>query len=236
MALASGLCQAKTVIGIGDYRYGPDTSQVIACMMAEDMAKKDAIARYVGEQIESSTFETCSNESCQVQKDSYNNLNGYVKKIYTKQEKKIELQGYTSCIVTIRAEVETLKNEIKFSLNDDVFRFMVGEDVIFRGVTNRIGNVVIYDLYDNNFVKVYQEKIATPNKEFMLPSTKNRIVAKLPDDKLTSKEVLMFIFTENDYEFRNHYTELEMKTFIGSIPSHQRQVINRYVYIMRSNI
>ncbi len=106
--------------------------------------------------------------------------------------------------------------------------------MIFRGVVNKVGNLVIYNLYDDVYNKVYEEKITTINKEFVLPSSKNKIVARLPEDKLSSKEVLMFLFTENDFEFKNKLTELEMKSFLRNIPSEQRQILNRYVYIMRN--
>jgi len=234
LALASGLVQARTEIGIGEYRYGPDTPQNLACLMAEDLAKENAITRFVGEEIESSTFERCNERDCELQKDTTNDIKGYIKHIHTKQERKVELKGYTSCIVTIRADVEKLKNEIKLNLINDSFQFKTGEEIVFRGVVNKVGNLVIYNLYDNMYNKVYEEKITTINKEFVLPSSKNKIVARLPEDKLSSKEVLMFLFTENDFEFKNKLTELEMKSFLRNIPSEKRQIVNRYVYIMRN--
>jgi len=234
LALASGLVQARTEIGIGEYRYGPDTPQNLACLMAEDLAKENAITRFVGEEIESSTFERCNERDCELQKDTTNDIKGYIKHIHTKQERKVELKGYTSCIVTIRADVEKLKNEIKLNLINDSFQFKTGEEIVFRGVVNKVGNLVIYNLYDNMYNKVYEEKITTINKEFVLPSSKNKIVARLPEDKLSSKEVLMFLFTENDFEFKNKLTELEMKSFLRNIPSEKKQIVNRYVYIMRN--
>lgn len=234
LALATSIVQAKTEVGIGEYRYGPDTPQNLACLLAEDLAKENVITRFVGEEVESSTFERCNEHDCELQKDTINDIKGYIKHIHTKQERKVELKGYTSCIVTIRADVERLKNEIKLNLNNDSFQFKTGEEIVFRGVVNKTGNLVIYNLYDDVYNKVYEEKITSINKEFVLPSSKNKIVAKLPEDKLSSKEVLMFLFTENDYEFKKTYTELEMKSFLRNIPSEQRQVINRYVYIMRN--
>ena len=233
LALLPILAQAKVTLGIGEYRYGPDTPQNLACVLAEDRAKDNAISRFVGEQIESATFQRCENESCELQKDTITNVKGYVKKVIDKQERKVEAQGYTSCIVTLRADVDRLQNEIKLSLSEDNYHYKENEEVIFRGVVNRTGNFVIYDLYKDVYHKVYIEKIATPNKEFVLPSTKNRIIAKLPDGELTSKEVLMILFTENDFDFKDSYTTLEMKQFLSTIPTHQRQIASRYVYIMK---
>jgi hypothetical protein len=234
LALLPILAQAKISVGVGEYRYGPDTPQNIACKMAEEVAKENAITKFLGEDVEFSIFEKCKDEDCEFQKDSLNQVRGYVKQIIHKEVKTVAFQGYTSCIVTIRAEVDSPKNEIKLALDNDFYQFKENQEVSFHGVVNRTGNLVVFNYVNKTFNKIYQETIATNNKEFVLPSPKNRIVARLPVNLNQSKEVLMFLFTENDYDFRNNYTEAEMNYFIKSIPSHQRQIVNRYVYIMRN--
>ena len=234
LALLPILAQAKISVGVGEYRYGPDTPQNLACKMAEEVAKENAITKFLGEDVEFSIFEKCKNEDCEFQKDSLNQVRGYVKQIIHKEVKTVALQGYTSCIVTIRAEVDSPKNEIKLALDNDFYQFKENQEVSFHGVVNKTGNLVVFNYVNKTFNKIYHETIATNNKEFVLPSPKNRIVARLPVNLNQSKEILMFLFTENDYDFRNSYTEAEMNYFIKSIPSHQRQIVNRYVYIMRN--
>ena len=46
-------------------------------------------------------------------------------------------------------------------------------------------------------------------------------------------ELGMILFTENDFDFKDSYTTLEMKQFLSTIPTHQRQIASRYVYIMK---
>jgi len=234
LALATSIVQARTSLGVGEYRYGPDTTQNIACKFAEERAKENAIEKFSGEDIDITVYEKCNNDVCDIDRDSLNETRGYIKKILSKEVKQVQLQGYTSCIVTIKADVDNPINEIKLSLDKDEYFFKENQEVVFRGVVNRTGNLVIFNLYNNVYSKVYEEKITTNNQQFMLPSPKNRIVTRLPVDKHHSKEVLMFLFTENDYEFRKTYTELEMNYFLKNIPSHQRQIVNRYVYIMRN--
>ena len=234
LALLPILAQAKISVGVGEYRYGPDTPQNLACKMAEEVAKENAITKFLGEDVEFSIFEKCKNEDCEFQKDSLNQVRGYVKQIIHKEVKTVALQGYTSCIVTIRAEVDSPKNEIKLALDNDFYQFKENQEVSFHGVVNKTGNLVVFNYVNKTFNKIYHETIATNNKEFVLPSPKNIIVARLPVNLNQSKEILMFLFTENDYDFRNSYTEAEMNYFIKSIPSHQRQIVNRYVYIMRN--
>lgn len=234
LALVPVLAQAKVTLGVGEYRYGPDTPQNLACIMAEDRAKDNAISKYIGEEIEFITNENCEKELCDLQREFTSVVKGFIKNVIDKQERKVEMQGYTSCIVTIRADIDRLKNEIKLTLNDDSFRYRPNEEVIFRGVVNKVGNFAIYNLYGDVYHRVYIEKIATPNREFVIPSTRNKIVAKLPESEVTSKEVLTLLFTENDYDFKDSYSMLEMKQFLSTIPTHQRQIVNRYVYIMRT--
>jgi hypothetical protein len=234
LALATSIVQARTSLGVGEYRYGPDTTQNIACKFAEERAKENAIEKFSGEDIDITVYEKCNNDVCDIDRDSLNETRGYIKKILSKDVKQVQLQGYTSCIVTIKADVDNPINEIKLSLDKDEYFFKENQEVVFRGVVNRTGNLVIFNLYNNVYSKVYEEKITTNNQQFMLPSPKNRIVTRLPVDKHHSKEVLMFLFTENDYEFRKTYTELEMNYFLKNMPSHQRQIVNRYVYIMRN--
>ena len=72
---------AKETLGVGEYRYGPDTTKNFACQAAEEKAKEHAITRYVGEQIESIAYETCQNESCDMQKNTFNEVKGEIKTI-----------------------------------------------------------------------------------------------------------------------------------------------------------
>jgi hypothetical protein len=49
---------AFAVSGVGEYRYGPDTTENFACEMAEERAKSDAIVQYVGQLVEAQIKES----------------------------------------------------------------------------------------------------------------------------------------------------------------------------------
>ena len=72
------------VTGIGEYRYGPDTTENLACELAEERAKEDAIIKYVGELIESQMKEECRREECVFHRDTFSEFNGYIKSISKK--------------------------------------------------------------------------------------------------------------------------------------------------------
>ena len=88
-------------VGIGEYRFGPDTSENSACEFAEHRAREDAILQFIGEQIESITSQECRNEDCEFHNQIFSEVKGIIKKIINRQRQIIKEQGYENCIVTI---------------------------------------------------------------------------------------------------------------------------------------
>jgi hypothetical protein len=140
--------------------------------------------------------------------------------------------GYKVCVVTINAEVERLKNEIKF-LVDGSFDYKDGEVIQFRGLTSNSGTVYVYNYYNGNYTRVSQRKVATQNREFVLPSEAYRMKAVLPNGEVQSKELLLFLFVNQDVSMKDSYTEMEMKLALSQIPASNRRVITRYINILR---
>lgn len=225
---------AKETLGVGEYRYGPDTTQNFACQAAEEKAKEHAITRYVGEQIESFAYETCQNESCDMQKNTFNEVKGEIKTIISKNVKTIENPGYTSCIVSVVADVHKIKNTINISLNEDFFNLRERDEVKFKGTSNRTGYLTVFNFYGGVYSKIYSVKIASQNNEFVIPSTHtNKIIAVLPHGQQQSKEMIMFLFTESVVDMKTSYSQNEMQSLVYSIPYQSRKVVNRYVNIVK---
>lgn len=225
---------AKQTLGVGEYRYGPDTTQNFACQLAEEKAKEHAITRFVGEQIESFEYESCQNESCETQKDTYSEIKGTIKRLISRNEKQIEQSGYTSCIVTVIADVERVKNNITIVFDEDFFHIKENDEVKFKGKVNKVGYLTVFNFYEGIYSKIYTVNIASQTKDFVIPSTNtNKIVARLPDGKSQSKEMVTFLFTENVVDLKSSYNQREMRNLIYSIPYESRKVINRYVNIVK---
>lgn len=220
-------------IGIGEHRYGPDTPENFACKLAEENAKQHAIARFLGENIDSVTFESCKNNDCVFQKDTINETRGVIKEILDRRIQRIENTGYQSCIVTIKADIVKVTNTIRFSIFDDNLNYLENQIVNFTGISNRSGQIVMFNFYDGNYYKVYQQKILNQNEKFSLPSEEFKLVAKLPSGKSESKELVMFLFLENDIKVKESYTQKDLREFLSSVPFDQYRVVNRHVLIMR---
>jgi hypothetical protein len=224
---------AFAVSGVGEYRYGPDTTENFACEMAEERARDDAIVQYVGQLVEAQIKESCKRDECVFQRDTYSEFNGYIKSIKNKKVKKQVFEGYSACIVTVEADVSKLNNTIRFEVSGK-FDVRHEDGVQYTVVSNRSGKVAIYNYRGTRYQKILEANIASKNRQVVLPSDNTkRFVARVPEGKNESKELLMFIFTEGDVEFKNDYSSFEMKNMIASIPPTDRKVVNRYVNIVR---
>jgi hypothetical protein len=224
---------AFAVTGIGEYRYGPDTTENLACELAEEKAKEDAIIKYVGESIEAQIKEECRSEKCVFHRDTFSDFNGYIKSISKKETQKEVFPGYSSCIVTVEAEVTGAKNTISFNV-EGKFNVRHEEELTFKIVANKVGKVGMFNYHGNKYYKVQEVKFASQRTEIVLPYDKTKkIVAMVPDGQTQSKELVTFLFSEKDIVFKNEYSSLEMKNLIASIPPMNRKVINRYVNIVK---
>lgn len=230
--LAFNTAHAAT-IGIGDYRFGPETPQNFACKMAEDRAKEHAITRYLGESVDTVSFEHCKNGECVFQKDTINESKGVVKNIVDKKVQIVEKPGYLNCIVTIQAEVVKVTNNIRFVIFDENLNFKENQEVKFSGISNRVGQVVVFNFYNGNYYKIYDYNIASQNEKFMLPSSDRKLIAKLPTGESQSKELVTFAFFEGAVKVKESYTQKEFREFFASVPFDSYRVVNRHVNIMR---
>lgn len=231
--LVSCFANAKEIVGVGEYRFGPDMPRNIACQMAEDRAKQDAIARFSGEAIEYVSNETCKNEKCEIQKESITQIRGYIHSVYRRSEQTVEALGYTACYVLIGVNIYPTVNQINLTLNE-FYMFKHGQELVINGVSNRKGNLAVYHFYDGVYYRLYTYKIASAGIEFVLPSGNGeRVHMRLKKDQQSSKEMITFVFSESNVNFRPKLSELEFKSFLENIPSEGRKVINRYVFTVR---
>ena len=104
------------VTGVGEYRFGPDTTENLACEVAEDRAKQDALIKFNGQLVEAVIEENCQSEECRFNQQTFNKVEGYIKKSTAKRQVVTE-QGYKVCVVTVEPDVQKLNNDIKFSID-----------------------------------------------------------------------------------------------------------------------
>ena len=112
--LCVNFAHAERVKGTGEYSFGPDTAENVACRLAEEKAKQNAIANFVGEMIEAAQNESCKDEKCTTLSTLYTEVSGEIKTIIKKDKQVYPDRNRQVCEVDIVAEVEKITSTIKF--------------------------------------------------------------------------------------------------------------------------
>jgi len=233
LTLAFMLSNAFAVQGVGEYFYGPDMAENIACQIAEDYARTDAIRNFLGEEFESSTNEACYNIECFTTRDSNSSVMGVIKKVNKKEIITSIEQGKKVCSVELDADVEKIKNDIYFNAWTEQPVFRHGETVQFLAVTNKPGYLNVFNYHSKKYHKILSKKITEVQTEFPILSKNQVMIAKVPEGMKVSKEKMVFLFTELDTNTKSVYNDFEMDQFVRSLPITGKRIISRVAQIVR---
>jgi hypothetical protein len=232
VSLLTPVMAFASVKGVGEYHYGPDTAQNLACFFAEERAKENAIQNFSGSIIESTVSELCLTNECIFHRETNNNTTGVVRGIKSKMTDIRTEEGQRVCTVEIDAVVERLQKNIVFSLDHFSPVFSDNQIVQFSIIVNRPGKLVLFNYFDGNYHKIYESQNNVVNESFVVPA-KDRMIAKVPEGLMTSKEKLVFVYTDVDISVNKLYNDFEMRTFLQSIPVQKRFVTHRFIQIVR---
>lgn len=230
--LCANFAHAERVSGTGEYSFGPDTAENVACRLAEEKAKQNAIANFVGELIEAAQNESCKDEKCTTLSTLYTEVSGEIKTIYKKDKQVYPDRNRQVCEVDIEADVQKITNTIKFHV-EGKNQLKVGERFTFQAVSGITGTVGVFNLVDKEYQMVYTDKVLDINKQIQIPSTKYKLQAELPLGKSHSNELLVFLITDKNLTFKNKYSTMEFDSLVKDIPFNSRKVINHHVSIER---
>lgn len=233
ITLAFMLSNAFAVQGVGEYFYGPDMAENIACQIAEDNARTDAIRNFLGEEFESSTNEVCYNVECFATRDTTTSVMGIIKKVNKKEIVTSVEQGKRVCTVDIDATVERIQNDIYFNAWTEQPIFHHNDQVQFFAVTNKPGYLYVFNYHSKKYHKILSKKIDSVQTEFPILDKNQIMIAKIPDGMKVSKEKMVFIFVELDNKPKSVYNDVEMDQYIRSLPIAGKRIINRVVQIVR---
>jgi len=229
---ASCLAHAERVSGTGEYSFGPDTAENVACRLAEEKAKQNAIANFVGELIESAQNENCKDEKCTMLSTMYTEVSGEIKTIYKKDKQVYPNRDRQVCEVDVDVDVRKIVNSIKFHV-EGKNQFKVGDRFVFQAVSGLPGTIGVFNLVDKQYQLVYTDKVLEINKQIQIPSTRYKMQAELPNGKSHSNELLVFLFTDKNLTFKSRYSTMEFDSLIKDIPFSNRKIVNHHVSIER---
>lgn len=232
ISLLSPTITFASVNGVGEYFYGPDTSQNMACFFAEERAKDNAIENYSGSIIESTLTELCMTNECSFIRETNNNTTGVIQRVLDKKTHVRIEEGQKVCTVEIKADVEKLQKNVVLSIKHFSPIFKEEQKISFSIIVNRPGKFLLFNYYNGNYHKIYDLQNTIVNESFAVP-TSVEMYAKVPDGALTSKEKLVFVYTEVDISVKVLYNEFEMRTFLQSMPIQKSFVAHRFIQIVR---
>ena len=232
LCVSTFLAHAERVSGTGEYSFGPDTAENVACRLAEEKAKQNAIANFVGELIEAAQNENCKDEKCTMLSTLYTEVSGEIKTIYKKDKQVYPNKDRQVCEVDIDVDVQKIVSSMKFHV-EGKNQFKVGERFVFQAVSGLTGTIGIFNLVDKQYQLVYTDKVLEINKQIQIPSTRYKMQAELPNGKSHSNELLVFLFTDKNLTFKSRYSTMEFDSLIKDIPFSSRKIVNHHVSIER---
>ena len=222
----------SVVTGTGEYRFGPETAQNIACSIAEENAKKNAIANFVGEYIEHQTNQICKNEECTEYRTLFSEISGNVQTIIDRNVLVAPERGHSVCIVDIKAEVEKISNPITFKVEGSS-ELRHGDRFVLSAISNRVGNFVVFNVIDDAYHQIYSGKVTLANSEFAIPSKNHRLLAKVPTGKHQSIEKIVVLFSTEALTIQKRYSRMEFERLMNDISFVNRKLVNHHVTIVR---
>jgi len=224
---------AEPTEGMGRYSFGPNTPESLACSIAEEKAKEAAILNKVGEIVDLMEYQTCDSEYCDHKRDFVNNITGIIRSIIDSKVETIIEEGKRTCIVTIKADVHPMKNDISFYIHNENFNFKHDEEIVFRGVSSHVGRVILFNQDRGTYTKIYETTVEHPGYEFQIPDDNHKIVAKVPEDSHISQERLLFLFLGVDISVKDEYNHKELQRLLESVPVLKRRTIYQLTQIVR---
>lgn len=231
LALVASAASADVVTGQGEYRFGPDTAESVACEYALDLARRNAIENFIGESIEYQINEVCRDAACATHREFYSETTGQIRRIINKKSVVAPDNRSSVCIVDIEADVIKLQNKIQLTITSK-HDLDHGERFTVNAVANRPGHYVIFNLYDDVYTAVHSGTVTAADIETSLTGERE-LVATLPNGLYQSRELLVVLYVEKSLTFKPKYTRMEFEHLIDSIPFTGRKIVNYPLIISR---
>lgn len=227
--MLAGSLNAEEVQGVGEYRYGPQTSEAFACHIAEEKAKEDLIIKVNGLFIQYQIDEQCLNEECKTERHTFQNLKGVLESIHNKETEHYVELGHRVCKVSLTGSVSQSKSEVAVSINGSLDR--THQEVFDLSFTTNTagGDLFLFNLYNDRYEKVFSLSNVPKHKEMKIGSFR----AIVPEGLYESHEKLKFVYVLDHLETKQSYSIGEMDVLLSSIKPEKKYVVMKTLTIRR---
>ena len=247
--LISNCIHAEMARGVGEYLYGPDTTENKACELAQDKAKSMALISVMGESVSNEEQLYCKETSgkksdydCEYNSVKWSLIEGDLKPP-TNVKRVVESKtGFNSCKVSLDVEVIVpLRKpdpnfDVKAKINQTVFR--VGDDLTLEIESTMPANFAVFNWlpYENDqviFVPLinssevfdsYSLKKDAGSK-FRFKQSFSAIWSKAyKGDKKFYDEWVVVVVTKKPYKWLSSYDLDKFKEKLREIPNDERRI------------
>ncbi len=255
LLLASYVANAQEVVSVeGQYSYGPDISDNVACERATMIAKNEAIRRVSGENISNYTIEDCIQTDCTLYEKTWSSLgkNSVIKSTSNFTKIIIEEVGANTCKVKFDAKVEVIRENLNkdfyittdFGIKKKIFKASSsksakdGDTFKMKINLSKPAYVYVYGWYpidnENKLVKVISYPQNTQvKKSYNFPQNGEAYFWMSDTNKQNSaSEYLLLIASKQKIDLGEDIDFGEMKKILYDIPT-SNWAIKRISYTVK---
>jgi len=247
--LFSICAHAEMAQGVGEYLYGPDTSESKACELAQDKAKAMALTSVMGEAVSNEQQLYCKETSgkrsdydCEYNSVTWSLIEGDLKSPVNVKREVESKTGFKSCKVTLDVEVIVPQRkpdpnfDVKAKTNQTVFR--VGDDLnldiestmpayfaVFNWLPYENNQVIFVPLTNSSeiFDSYLLKKDASGKFQFKQSFSATWSKAYKGDKKFYDEWVVVVV-TKKPYKWLSSYDLDSFKEKLREIPNDERRI------------
>jgi hypothetical protein len=247
--LISNCLHAEMAHGVGEYLYGPETSESKACELAQDKAKAMALTSVMGEAVSNEQQLYCKETSgkrsdydCEYNSVTWSLIEGDLKSPINVKREVESKTGFKSCKVSLDVEVIVPQRkpdpnfDVKAKTNQTVFR--VGDDLNLEIESTMPAYFAVFNWlpYENNqviFVPLtnsleildsYVFKKDAKGKFQFKQSFSATWSKAYKGDKKFYDEWVVVVVTKKPYKWLSSYDLDQFKEKLREIPNDERRI------------
>ena len=247
--LVSNCLHAEMAHGVGEYFYGPETSESKACELAQDKAKSVALISVMGESVSNEEQLYCKETSgkksdydCEYNSVKWSLIEGDLKSPINVKRELESKTGFKSCKVSLDVEIIVPQRkpdpnfDVKAKTNQTVFR--VGDDLNLEVESTMPAYFAVFNWlpYENNQVifvpltnssEVFDSYVLKKDVggKFQFKQSFSATWSKAyKGDKKFYDEWVVVVVTKKPYKWLSSYDLDEFKTKLREIPNDERRI------------
>ena len=247
--LISNFLHAEMAHGVGEYLYGPETSESKACELAQDKAKSVALISVMGESVSNEEQLYCKETSgkksdydCEYNSVKWSLIEGDLKSPINVKRELESKTGFKSCKVSLDVEIIVPQRkpdpnfDVKAKTNQTVFR--VGDDLNLEVESTMPAYFAVFNWlpYENNQVifvpltnssEVFDSYVLKKDVggKFQFKQSFSATWSKAyKGDKKFYDEWVVVVVTKKPYKWLSSYDLDEFKTKLREIPNDERRI------------